>query len=275
MPFSESSEAHTEEYWTRHFESYLKPLIEQCPNVEAVRSEPLRVDVLKQIISELVVCPIVVADLTDRNPNVFWELGVRQSFKQGTITIAEEKTQIPFDVSMKGVLFYHPRDHIRNSKFEKKFRAAIIDCLSNPEKPDSQVLETISGRGTLFEIIHRDEATRRIEALMSENERNASVIERVFERIERRPAQFASRLRTPAVELLIANRYLDENSSFYQLAERYLNWILAMNERLPLWEFKRTMFKKWALRNKKGYYELSAKYGKALRAASKKIAQSY
>lgn len=105
MPFSETSEEHTEQYWTKHFKTFLKPLIEESGDLEVYRSKPLRGDILKQIIAELVVSPIVVADLTDGNPNVFWELGVRQSFKHGTITIAEEGTDIPFDLSVKGILF--------------------------------------------------------------------------------------------------------------------------------------------------------------------------
>jgi len=42
--------------------------------------------------------------LTDYNPNVFWELGVRQSFKHNTITIAEEGVILPFDVSSLKIL---------------------------------------------------------------------------------------------------------------------------------------------------------------------------
>ena len=79
MPFSKTNEEHTDEYWTNHFESFLKPIIEGFPELEARRSEPLHGDVLRQIITNLVVSPIVVVDITDWNPNVF--LGVRSSSK--------------------------------------------------------------------------------------------------------------------------------------------------------------------------------------------------
>jgi hypothetical protein len=180
MPFSKTSEEHTQQYWTSHFSSFLKPLIEKCSGVKAYRSEPLRGDVLRQIITELVVCPIVVADLTDGNPNVFWELGVRQSFKQGTITIAEDGTKIPFDISVKGILFYYPKNHIKNIEFAEKFKRAIQDILLNPDIPDSHVLEAISGRGTLYEIIRQDEAKRRIDALITEINYNRKVADRIF-----------------------------------------------------------------------------------------------
>ena len=62
------------------------------------RSHPLRGDMVREIITNLVMAPIVIADITDENPNVYWELGVRHSFEHGTIIIAEEGTKRRFDI---------------------------------------------------------------------------------------------------------------------------------------------------------------------------------
>ena len=251
MPFSKTSTEHTEEYWTKHFETFLKPLIEQCAELEAHRSEPLRGDVLRKIITELVVSPVVVADLTDRNPNVFLELGVRQSFKHGTVTIAEKGTKIPFDISVKGILFYHPKDHIKNAKFINRFKEAVMDCLSHPESPDSLVLETISGRGTLFEIIHRDEAIRRVKALISEYTTNIAWLKHIYDIVQKnrkfpeKRKYATARLRSPAIELLITTRYLDEEDSFYSSAEECFSRIFAINEQLSVWESKPVSTEAW------------------------------
>jgi len=72
MPFSKTTKDHTKSYWTEHFKSFLKPLIEEYPGLEAHRSKALRGDILRQIITDLVVSHVVVADLTDHNPNVYW-----------------------------------------------------------------------------------------------------------------------------------------------------------------------------------------------------------
>lgn len=143
MPFSKTSDEHTEEYWTKHFESFLRPLIKECGDFNVFRSKPLRGDILIEIIENLANAPLVIADLTDYNPNVFWELGVRQSFKHGTITIAEEGTKIPFNISTKSVLSYYPKDYQKNEEFREQFKDSIEDWLSNPDFPDSLVLETI------------------------------------------------------------------------------------------------------------------------------------
>lgn len=43
---------------------------------------------------------LVVADLTNRNPNVYYELGVRHTLQKPTIQIINAAEEIPFDVGM-------------------------------------------------------------------------------------------------------------------------------------------------------------------------------
>jgi hypothetical protein len=143
MPISQTTEEHTEEYWTDQFESFIKPLVEECGDIEVIRSEALHGDILNDIIKNLFNAEVVVADLTDLNANVFWELGVRQSCRHGTITIAENGMHVPFDVGTKGTLSYYPKHHIKNEGFRKQFKKAVVDCLENPRNPDSRVLEVI------------------------------------------------------------------------------------------------------------------------------------
>ena len=259
MPFSKTSEEHTEVYWTEHFDSFLKPTIEEVQGVRAVRSEALRGDILRQIITNLVTFPIVVADLTDYNPNVYWELGVRQSFKHGTITIVENGTKLPFDLSAKGTLTYYPKEYIKNEGFKKQFKKALQDCISHPEVPDSPVLETISGRGSIFEIIRRDEATRRVKALVSECDRNLYTYQHILDLCkknqeeEKKPKaqqarQFVTmRLSCSSIELLMTNRYLDEQDSFYAETENQYGVFIMINEQLSLWEIDPNTTELWFL----------------------------
>jgi hypothetical protein len=251
MPFSKTTN-HTEEYWANHFKNFLKPLIEETPNLLAHRSEPLRGDILRQIITDLVISPIVIADLTDKNVNVFWELGVRQSFKHGTITIAEEGTKLPFDVFAKATLEYNTRNPLQMATFKEQLKKAIQDCLSNPKSPDSHVLETLSGRGTLFEILQRDESMRRLDAVLSECERNFEVVGGLINAYEKNvkmsktirgrlsifdPKRWTinGRLSSIAIELLVTNRYLDETIEFYEFAESYHRFVQIVNAHLDNW----------------------------------------
>jgi len=264
MPFSKTRDEHTEDYWTKHFENFLKPLIEENPEVEARRSEPLRGDILTQIITALVVSRVVVADLTDHNPNVYWELGVRQSFKHGTITIAEAGMQFPFDTGTEAILSYYPKNHLKMSEFRKNFKQAVRDCLANPDRPDSHVLETLSGRGTLFEIFRRDEAMRRLSAVLWECKTNSDLLKMVLERAKANQEHPESRIivtmrfKKMATELLVTNRYIDKDDSFFHLADDCLTWVDVLNEMLSRWHSEADAIEKYLLENKKGATKLIA-----------------
>lgn len=255
MPIGQTTDKHTEEYWEKHFNTFLKPLIEENPHLLAHRSEALRGDILRQIITDLVTARVVVADLTDHNCNVYWELGVRQSFKHGTITIAEAKTKLPFDIGGKGTLFYYPRNHLKLEAFRKSFKQATNDCLAHPERPDSHVLETLGGRGTLFEIFRRDEAIRRLDALVDECDRNSRLLERVLDmarKNQKKPEERefpTHRFRVAAVELLMTNRYVDEEPRFFSLAESCANSYYAFNGQLDSWEIDPDSTEAWFLKS--------------------------
>ena len=63
----------------------------------------------KSVIQHIYNSDLVIADLTDLNPNVFYELGVRHALRNGTILVALEGTKLPFDVGDLRVVFYKDR----------------------------------------------------------------------------------------------------------------------------------------------------------------------
>jgi hypothetical protein len=270
MPFSKTA-THTKAYWTRHFQGFLKPLIDENPLLEAKRSRALRGDILTQIITDLATARVVVADITDHNCNVFWELGVRQSFKHGTVTIAEINTPLPFDTAGTGTLFYDTRDHLQIQQFRDDFKRAIEDCLSNPNRPDSHVLESLSGRGTLFEVFRRDEAIRRLHAIEASCDTNATIWRRIVERAranQENPEErryIADRLRTAPLELLTTNRYLEEDESFYAEADAVLGHFAAANATLAVWVQTPHAIEKWILGNEHKYQNRFKEFKKTVR----------
>lgn len=50
-----------------------------------------------RVVSDIINADLVVTDLTDLNPNVFYELGIRHSIEKPTIHIARLGTALPFD----------------------------------------------------------------------------------------------------------------------------------------------------------------------------------
>lgn len=254
MPFSKTYGARTAEYWENHYESFLKPLILSC-GLSVSRSQPLRQDILRGIIHQLVYSDIVIADLTDHNANVFWELGVRQSFQHCSITIIDENSKkisresparIPFDISRKGTLTYSSQ-YPNKYSFSELFKKAIIDCLDNPKIPDSEVLESITGRTSIYQVIHQDEIRQKIEGLILENTANFANLKNILKRAEenknrkgiiRKPSRMVGLIRMSdvAISHLLAERYLEEPDEFYLFVHRTLNIISAVNQNIATWD---------------------------------------
>lgn len=258
MPFSKTTEEHPESYWTEHYEKFLKPLIEENTQLKVKRSEAVRGNLQAEIILELVNAPVVVVDTTDNNANVFWELGVRQSFKHGTITIRDVNSPkpLPCDISNKGTLTYYPNDHIKMEEFRKAFKTALTDCVHNPQGIDSTVLEVIGGRGSLVQTLDRDQNIRRLEALLNECESNIKALDSILSTLKTNSdlekenkgnegSINTNRLSTVCVEWLITNRYLDEATQFYDQLEKYYASLVMVNGQLSTWETSPKSTEKW------------------------------
>ena len=273
MPFAQTTVEHTEDYWTKHFDVFLKPIIEEGGDFIAKRSEALRGDIQKQIISDLIVSPVVLADLTDKNPNVFWELGVRQSFKHGTITIAEDGTKLPFDISNKGTLFYHPKNHLKDQEFRQSLKHALKDCLNNPNSSDSLVLDSISGRGTLFEIFRREEALRRLDALISEYAYAQILAKHIINSLKKNEIA-TSRFRFSSTELLVTTRYLEEDIEFYFQAEQCLDALVLWNDQLCAWTEEGRNTENWYKEKQARLVKKLTEFETQLKSAQQKLLKS-
>jgi len=58
-----------------------------------------------RVVTNLINAELVVADLTDLNPNAFYELGIRHSTEKPTIHIARTGTGLPFDIIALRTIF--------------------------------------------------------------------------------------------------------------------------------------------------------------------------
>ena len=192
MPFSQSSKNHTEEYWTNHFNGFLKPIIEELSGINVFRIEALREDILDAIVNNLVISDIVIAEITDHNPNVFWELGVRQSFRHNTIIIAEIGTDLPFDLSVKATVFYDLADKEKSMKLEKldNSRKKIMKEINSLEdKRDKLGLELKQKKE---EIIILEQKAKGFAGKETSIDRKEKELEKLEEHLAKKQSEFDS-----------------------------------------------------------------------------------
>lgn len=90
-------------YDSRHFDRVYNHLIK--PACDASGFKPVRADevnnsnlIVLDILKRIVESDIAICDLSGRNPNVMYELGLRQAFNKKTVLIKDDRTISPFDV---------------------------------------------------------------------------------------------------------------------------------------------------------------------------------
>ena len=85
MPFGKDKDKQS--FYTSVYESIIFPAASKCHyEVNRVDTKPSNVgNITKNIIHDLVYSDIVIADLSEGNANVFYELGIRHAIRSGTI----------------------------------------------------------------------------------------------------------------------------------------------------------------------------------------------
>lgn len=89
----------------------ITPVAQDC-GYKAVRADRISEPgiITTQVIQHIIDDPLVIADLTGRNPNVFYELALRHALKKPTVQIIAESETIPFDVAAARTIRIDHRD---------------------------------------------------------------------------------------------------------------------------------------------------------------------
>jgi hypothetical protein len=69
--------------------------------------EKVSSNILSHIIQEMVQAKLIIADITGRNPNVFYELGIAHALDKPVLVISQSSAEIPFDLNYIRILLYN------------------------------------------------------------------------------------------------------------------------------------------------------------------------
>ncbi len=126
----------------------LKHIIE--PAAIACGYEPLRADkiprpgiITSQVIQHLIDDPLVIADLTGPNANVFYELAVRHAVRKPVVQIIDAAQSIPFDVAGNRTIKFNYRDLDSAARAKDEITQQIKAVEENPEEVDTPLTQAI------------------------------------------------------------------------------------------------------------------------------------
>lgn len=135
-------------HWTSVESIFVEALDESGFDAKLVSQETTSGVIHQRIISNLYTREIIVCDVSARNPNVMFELGMRLAFDKPTVIVKDDETPFSFDTSPIEHLTY-PRSlkYSEIVSFKKKLGDVVQstneEALKNPEY--STFLKHISG----------------------------------------------------------------------------------------------------------------------------------
>jgi hypothetical protein len=112
------------------------------PAIEKAGLTPVRADadifgtgkIMDQVWTGLNAAKVLVAELTTRNPNVFYELGLAHALKKPVVLISSNEEDVPFDLHHIRVIYYDVTDPFWGTKLLEKVCENILSAINNPEE---------------------------------------------------------------------------------------------------------------------------------------------
>ena len=95
--------------------------------------------ITSQVLQHVVNDALVVADLTERNRNVFYELAVRHATGKPLIQLMKSGEQIPFDVAQTRTIFVDHRDLDSVAEAKAKIGEQIAELESDPSATETPI----------------------------------------------------------------------------------------------------------------------------------------
>jgi hypothetical protein len=110
------------------------------PAIEAAALKPERADevfragsILRDIVASVSRAAVVLADISENNRNVHYELGLAHAFGKPTLLVAPKELPSFFDVSHERMLTYDKNNAFWGEKLRSELLKALKDTMNQPE----------------------------------------------------------------------------------------------------------------------------------------------
>lgn len=112
------------------------------PAIEKAGLKPVRADadifgtgkIIDQVWRGINDAQVLVAELTTRNPNVFYELGLAHAYEKPVVLVSSTEDDVPFDLQHIRVIYYDVTDPFWGPKLIDKVAENVLSALKNPEE---------------------------------------------------------------------------------------------------------------------------------------------
>ena len=123
----------------------IKPVVTEL-GYEAIRADDIASPgmITTQIIEHIIKDPLVIADLTDHNPNVMYELSLRHAIRKPVVQLICENQPLPFDISGNRTIKIDHRDLDSVEQAKADLKKFILEVIKNPSLVDSPISQAVT-----------------------------------------------------------------------------------------------------------------------------------
>jgi hypothetical protein len=129
------------------------------PAIKDAGFEPIRADglfstgsVMEQIWEQIRKSKVLLADLTGKNPNVFYELGLSHARRKPVVFVSGDLEDVPFDLRHLRVVIYEVREPKWDEKLRKHITAYLKNAKTDPAKSIPQPFRDTQGADEAIEM---------------------------------------------------------------------------------------------------------------------------
>jgi hypothetical protein len=160
---------------------YIVKEVAQTNGLASKRSDldPTPGQITTQIIQGIINAKVVVADLTGRNPNVYYELGVANSFAKPTILLVRDTAGLPFDVRNERMIVLGDADvlGVGEAAEAKKALQSAFDVVLKPDFKVANLVTEAAAARSLDALAPDDPIASELSALRDKLDELASLTE--------------------------------------------------------------------------------------------------
>ncbi len=116
------------------YEKVIKPAIEES-RLKCVRGDEIYAtqEIIHDIWKSLKECRLVVAELSGRNPNVLYEIGLAHAIGKPIILITRNQEDVPFDLKALRYIYYDTNNPYWGETLKLDLTSKIMSVLKNPD----------------------------------------------------------------------------------------------------------------------------------------------
>lgn len=123
--------------------SVIKPVLKELDyDVIAPHEIDSPGSITKQVIQYLLEADMVIANLSELNPNVMYELAVRHAKRLPVVSVCEKETNLPFDIAQERTLQYDD-DMFGVDELKPSLKQMVIEA-QKEENPDNPIYRTVN-----------------------------------------------------------------------------------------------------------------------------------